>query len=145
MALLRTVGLIPGVRIDHGRDSKGRAAVIATLTAGAGRSELYPDPEDGTLLEERTVSTGNDGVAAGTVLYRSTLDVAGVVDGSARADAVEPTTRCQRGGAGRRGCSPGDAPQMRRLSVGGPTGARSRGGNRGRAAVKRRDGAGSRP
>jgi hypothetical protein len=81
VALLRTVGLIPGVSIEHGHDSKGRAAVIATHTGPAGRSELYLDPGDGTLLEERTVSTGNGGVAAETLLYRSTLDVAGVVDG----------------------------------------------------------------
>ncbi|HYZ29485.1 MAG TPA: hypothetical protein VE570_10545 [Thermoleophilaceae bacterium] len=81
VALLRTVGLIPGVSIERGRDSKGRPAVIAAHTNGAGRSELYLDAADGTLLEERTVSTGSDGVAAGTVLYRSTLDVAAVVDG----------------------------------------------------------------
>jgi hypothetical protein len=81
VALLRTVGLIPGVSIRHGRDSKGRIAAIASHTNDGGRSELYLDPEDGTLLEERTVSTGKDGVAAGTLLYRSTLDVAGVVDG----------------------------------------------------------------
>jgi hypothetical protein len=81
VALLRTVGLIPGVSIEPGHDSKGRAAVVAAHTGGAGRSELYLDPDDGTLLEERTVSTGNDGIAAGTLLYRSTLDVAAVVGG----------------------------------------------------------------
>lgn len=81
VALLRTVGLIPGVSIRHGQDSKGRPAVIAAHTGPGGRSELYLDPDDGTLLEERTVSTGGEGIAPGTLLYRSTLDVAAVVDG----------------------------------------------------------------
>jgi hypothetical protein len=79
VALLRTVALIPGVSIAHGRDANGREAVIAERNESGGRSQLLLNPEDGTLLEERTYSDGADGVSTGTLTYRSTLDATAVV------------------------------------------------------------------
>jgi hypothetical protein len=79
VALLRTVALIPGVSIAHGRDAAGREAVIAERDESGGRAQLLLDPEDGTLLEERRYSSGADGVPAGTLTYRSTLAAAAVV------------------------------------------------------------------
>lgn len=80
VALLRTVALIPGVSIAHGRDANGREAVIAERTESQGRSELLLDPDDGTLLEQRTYSSGADGLPKGTLTYSSTLDATAVVD-----------------------------------------------------------------